>query len=360
MKSTDGANPINRSSRRHLVSSGRRTVIEMGPVRFESGHELVCAFPSLVHPRTAQAHERTLRWLREHDLLDPEDRSSRLATERYTWLAGRMFPEADEACFQLIADFTSWMFHHDDQCDEGDAFADPDAMEERFRWQIALLRGEFAASSGSPSARALEDVSRRFLDRSPDLLWHLRFVVSVQEYFDGCLWEARNRGLERPPPIREYTSLRPFAGAVWMYVDLIELVMGQSLPFELRKHRDVQRLRRIVADVVSWHNDLYSFRKEIDAGDHHNLVLVLRHEERVDLASGIAAAAQRTNERVTQFETLARTLPVFPEPLDEVLAVYLDALGCFMRGALDWAQEAERYRQPPAGGTGEGATSRRV
>lgn len=306
---------------------------------------LHCPFPSALHPQTASTHEQTLRWLQQHGLLDPLDRSSRLATERYTWLVGRMFPTAGGAVLQLISDLTSWMFHHDDLCDEGHLRADPHAMAARFSLELALWSGQ--AHPVLPHELALWDLRQRVDHAAPDEAWRQQFAASLRAYFDGCLWEAHNRSAQRTPPLQEYISLRPFAGAVWMYLDLVELVMGRRLPFVLRHHREVRRLRTCVSNVVSWHNDLYSLPKEQRAGDPHNLVLVLQQEEGHGLAEATARVVARSNEAIQRFEQATATELGLPDALDDQLSAYVHALRLFTRGALDWAQEAQRYLDGP-------------
>jgi hypothetical protein len=48
-----------------------------------------------------------------------------VATERFTWLVGGFYPWAHERELELISDFTSWLFWHDDLCDETTLGEDP-------------------------------------------------------------------------------------------------------------------------------------------------------------------------------------------------------------------------------------------
>ena len=316
-----------------MPQSGKRVIVDLGQVRLESdSHGLVCPWPSQIHPSTEDAAARTLLWLDEYAMLDA---NPRLRTERYTWLVGRMFPNADDAVFQLLSDFTSWIFDHDDVVDESRLSANPEAMAERFDRERLLFQGRVAPTR--PSEHALCDVGRRFEEVGLDSIWFSRFVLNFCSYLDGCLWEGGNRAYDRTPRLDEYVSLRPFAAAAWLYMEVVELVLGRRLPFDVREHRQIQALRCMAADLVAWHNDVYSVVKELRVGDAHNLVIVLQHEKELELHDAVRQVVRRSNERVRAFDEIVASLN---EPGAET---YIDALRWFVRGAFDYLLESSRY-----------------
>lgn len=326
----------------------RRVVIDLGHTQHTYDPDtLFCPFPSAIHPNTDTTHTQTLEWLVRQGLLAPGDTSSRLVSEQYTWLAGRMFPTASEERLQLISDFTSWLFFHDDLCDEGASSADPAAMAAHFDRALALWRGVTDPDPDRPIERGLVDLRARFELLAPDDTWILRYTTRLEEYFEGCLWEVVNRSEQRTPPLQEYVSLRPFTGAVWMYLELLELIMGQRLPFVLRSHLEIHRLRQSTSNLVAWHNDLYSLAKELASGDTHNLVLVLQQEQQLPLPLALERAIEKSNAEVRWFQSVAGSLPRRSGRLGELSDGYVRALELFIRGALDWAQEAQRYRSGP-------------
>jgi 5-epi-alpha-selinene synthase len=59
-------------------------------------------------------------------------------------------------------------------------------------------------------------------------------VASVQQYFEGCVWEAVNRRLGSVPSVDLYMDMRPFAGGMYIYRDFVELVARAELPLVVR------------------------------------------------------------------------------------------------------------------------------
>ncbi|MEN0060650.1 MAG: hypothetical protein AAGA48_00800 [Myxococcota bacterium] len=294
-------------------------------------HGLLCPWPSRVHSNTTTAAAHTLSWLDEHGMLE----NDRLATESYSWLAGRMFPSADANIFQLLSDFTSWIFDHDDVVDESDLRADPSAMRRLFDHEFRLFQGQVAPQK--PNEEALCDLGRRFQQAAASSVWFTRFALSFRAYLNGCLWEGENRATRHAPSVDEYVSLRPFAGAVWLYLDLMELVLSRP-PIQVTENRKIRELRRCSADLAAWHNDIYSVGKELRAKDPHNLVLVIQREQDVELSAAVSQAVERSNDRVRTFTKLASSF----KSRDALR--YIEALRDFVGGAFDYLLESSRYR----------------
>jgi 5-epi-alpha-selinene synthase len=306
---------------------------------------LYCPFPSSIHPLTAQASEQTLRWAHAFGLVSSEHLERQAHSERFTWLVGRFFPNAPPQVLQLISDWTSWLFWHDDVCDETDLGSNPSALQATFSRLFEILSGTSGARGDSVFELALEEMATRFRDLSPDRAWFLRFCTSVREYFDACVWEAENRVKRVVPSVGSFIPLRRCAGGMWIYLDFVELVGGASLPLPLRKHRDVQRLVQITNNVASWHNDVFSLAKESRQGDVHNLVTTLQVEMNLPVEEALRVAARYADSEVKAFIALEERLKssLRGQDLDAELSQYLQGLRSLMRGNLDWSQESGRY-----------------
>ncbi len=134
-----------------------------------------------------------------------------------------------------------------------------------------------------------------------------RFAVSISEYFEAGVWEAKNRELGVWPDSTTYTRIRPFAGGMYIVLDLIDLTEGDMLPLVVRKHPCYQRLMLITSNVVLWSNDVFSLQKERAHHDMHNLALILQHEERISLQAAIDRVAWLIEREVKRFIALDRT-----------------------------------------------------
>jgi 5-epi-alpha-selinene synthase len=307
--------------------------------------ELHCPFVSLLNPATELAHRRTRAWAERFELLLDASVRRQVATEQFTWLVGRFFPWAPTRELELISDFTSWLFLHDDVCDETALGHDPRALADQFDWLMGILTRRRPPRPGQPFDAALADLRDRFEEAAPSWAWFTRFVTAVQQYFDGCVWEANNRAQGVAPPIDVFVCMRPFAGGMYIYLDFIELVLRAELPLVVRGHEDILRLRQATLNVACWHNDLFSLEKELARSDVHNLVVVLARETSADLAEARAVAVARCNAEVQLFEEVAGRLRPFGAAAQPLVVQYRDSLGALMRGNLDWSLSTRRYRR---------------
>ncbi len=293
---------------------------------------------------TAEVSAGTSSWASAFGLMGSERLLRQAQAEGFTGLVGRFFPGAPGPVLQWISDWTSWLFWHDDVCDETDVGSNPTELAVIFSQLFEVLSLSRSALPQRVFEVALEDMARRLVVLAPDRAWLLRFMTSVREYFDACLWEAENRARGVVPSSADFIPLRRCAGGMWIYLDFVELANGQSLPLSLRKHRDVQRLMQATNNVASWHNDIFSFSKERARSDVHNLVIVLQTELSLRTDEAIRLAARYADAEVHGFVAVAGKLGVLRGPeLGAALESHVQGLRDLMRGNLDWSLGSARY-----------------
>ena len=173
--------------------------------------------------------------------------------------------------------------------------------------------------------------------------WMYRFTVSVAEYFDAAVWEARNREPGIWPNSATYIRMRPYTGALYTVLDLIDLSEAAILPLVVRKHPGYQALMLITNNVVCWCNDLFSIQKERAHGDMHNLALILQHQEDIGLQEAVDRVAGLVEQEVKRFIALENDLPSFGAEVDGLVRRFVAVLRAWMRGNLDWSYESGRY-----------------
>jgi hypothetical protein len=305
---------------------------------------LDCPFPSALNAATEATHHHTWRWAQEHGLVRDANSQRQVMTERFTWLVGHFYPWADARELELISDFTSWLFWHDDLCDETTLGEDPLALAHQFDCLLGIFTRR-RPPRDEPFDRAFADLRDRFEALAPSWGWFARLVTSIQQYFDGGLWEASNRRQNLVPSVGAFIGMRRFAGGMYIYCDFVELALRAELPLPARQHREVLRLVQITCNVACWHNDLFSLEKELAYGDVHNLVVALAKEQQLALPEARALAVATCNKEVAAFANTVGRLPSFGAETDARLAPYLRGLGALMRGNLDWSLGTERYRR---------------
>jgi hypothetical protein len=189
---------------------------------------------------------------------------------------------------------------------------------------------------------ALHDLCARL--RAVGAACHLqRFVDSLHGYLIGVVWEAANRAAQRVPTLAEYVQLRRHTGGV--LPGLVVADIGHRAGPALAASADpaVRRLTRLTADLVGWCNDLFSYAKERDHGELHNLVVVLRHETGGDEASALRAAADRFNQRLEAYLATERDV-LAAHAGDPGVDGLVAARRCWIRGTYDWSRHTGRYR----------------
>ena len=86
-----------------------------------------------------------------------------------------------------------------------------------------------------------------------------------------------------------------------MFFDLIEPMHGVELPAAVFADHDFAAMHRSAGMITAIFNDLVSWPKEEAAGDHHNIVLALRHERRVPVEDAVRAAVAEHDALVEDF-----------------------------------------------------------
>jgi len=244
---------------------------------------LYCPFPSAVNPHREAVHEHTFAWARRFGLMKDEAAIARLQNAMVDSLVARAYPRASRDPLAIITDWLTWLFVLDDECDEAEIGKRPE--------RLAALQAKCLKVLSSPRSENRPALPRPRIDR-PDVAliqglydlrgrmetlmsraWMDRYAVSIAEYFEAGVWEARNRELGVWPDSATYTRMRPFAGGMYILLDLIDLTESDTLPLVARKHPYFQRLMLITSNAVLWCNDLFSLPKERAHHDMHNLAL---------------------------------------------------------------------------------------
>jgi 5-epi-alpha-selinene synthase len=306
---------------------------------------LLCPFTSALNPGTEAAHRHTSDWAQRFGLVSSANIERQIATEQFTWLVGGFYPWAERRELELISDFTSWLFWHDDVCDETAIGEDPAGLAEQFGWFLGVLTRRKPVRPENAFDQAFADLRDRFEAAAPSWGWFARVVTSIQQYFEACVWEAVNRQENAVPSVDMFVAMRRFAGGMYIYLDFIELVLRAELPLVVRAHPEVVRLAQITNQVACWHNDVFSLHKEVAYGDVHNLVVVIAEERAISLTEARALAVKRCNRKVAAFAATAQRVPSFGKDADRLFGRYKECLGALMRGNYDWSIATQRYRQ---------------
>ncbi|MFE7594817.1 terpene synthase [Kitasatospora sp. NPDC057512] len=259
--------------------------------------------------------------------------------------------------------------------------ADRDAVLHRIDRLLRFLPVEGPPALIDPVPR--NPVERAFADLWPRTAptmspaWRRRFASDVERFLRGSLGELDrlDRGGEGAgvdDPI-EYVHARREFGGLPVTATLMEHGLGE-IPGQVHRLQPFQSALRAFADVISLHNDIVSYHREVgEGGVGNNGVEVLRRSltRDHDLADAFALMNRLLTCRVRTLETTV--LPELDqamadegigEPLASRTRSYVQALMTATAGSYAWHEATGRFDRPPLpafpqGPTGPGTSAAR-
>ncbi|PRY41274.1 terpene synthase family protein [Umezawaea tangerina] len=257
----------------------------------------------------------------------------------------RTSPQAEADTIGPVAEWLLWLFPLDDLCE--DVFAGSTTGAPADLAATGLPR---AVTAGMDGFR--EDVTARM---SPG--WGERFRRDFDSYLRHAIRFAGTSTADDLPEPAEFLVLRREEGAAKPTIHLVEVVARTDLPEEFRGSAAWRGLHDACADVLTWTNDIYSYRKERRSGSRFNLVDVLVRHADLPEHDALARAVDMTNAKAREFVALVAELPRTKEfaSLSErdrsgVLRC-VTGMGYWMRGQYDWfvITSPARYQVLPRG-----------
>jgi hypothetical protein len=279
------------------------------------------AAPCRMHPAVYAIEAAVIDWARRTGL--PADQAV-----GFHRMAGRAFAEFDAAAAALFAQWLTWLFHLDDELDEGTG-------------RLEVFQGILEGGADHPLEAAFADLWRVTSARMSDL-WRARFAVNLQRQYDACRAEAHNRATGRIPTLDQYPALRRGTVGPYLY-DLVEPCLRVEVPAWLHGCEPWQDLVDACSDITAWCNDVASLPKE--RGDGHNLVVVTMHQLGLDQPEATAWVLDAIEERCNDMHEAVRLLPL--DALSNRAARDVSKVACAYlatpRAHLEWLMESARY-----------------
>lgn len=312
---------------------------------------VLCPFTPSLSTHVDIVQRWSLHWATRHGLLDRPGARAAFARAKFANLMARTYPDADPADLQLATAWLISVFALDDRLER----AGGPAKTRQLVDQVMDLLSDDREAHDPPKGhlRALAEVWRRTRPRvSP--AWRARFTAHVGDYLDATVWEAGNRVANRPPSLAEYRTMRFRTAAIDMFFDLIEPMHGVELRAEVFADHDFAAMRRSAGMITAIFNDLVSWPKEEAAGDHHNIVLALRHERRLPVEVAVRAAVDEHDGLVEDFVAARERFAAGPLAGDPAVAAVAADFVHWIRGNVDWSMESGRYTPPDGDDTHAG------
>ena len=303
--------------------------------------ELDCPFLTVINPHADVVEAQAIEWGRRFRLITNDHILHAVRATKAGWLVAWAYPHADREALQLIADWNIWLLIWEDRSGSPEIGAQPERLKAIHTRFLEILSGAAAEPAEGPLEHGLQDLRQRLLQKTT-MHWLGQFQQSVLEVFDSWVWEATNRSLGNMPNVETYLRMRPTTGALNPYLHFIAITDQLHLPRAVRDHPYIHRLTLMANNIICWSNDLFSFHKELQHGDVHNLVLILQHHNQLSLHDAAQHVVQLHNAEVSAFLDLAARAPAFSH-LHAHLDRYVAMLRHWIRANMNWATVSGRY-----------------
>lgn len=310
------------------------------PLRVPALHN---PFPVTRPTEQSEIAQATSRWLSTFELGPQDDVSRTHLAGTFAQLAAALHPSAGPEALRLMADWYCVMFLHDDRCDASGIGKDPPRLHVLTTRLMWALQGHQPAADDEPLAWAMADLGRRLRDAGGDA-WLQNVTEHVSAYFRSLAWEADNRARGVIPSTDEYVHMRPLTAGLAIDEAFLSLVDQLRLPAHVYAHPAVQALTQHANRAVCWSNDIISLDKELQGGDVHNLVLVLRQERGMGLQDALEAAAAMYHQELERLIDAPRHLPDLGPELNTQLRRYVQLQQLRVGGILEWSWRSKRYQ----------------
>ncbi|MFE1173041.1 terpene cyclase [Streptomyces sp. NPDC058773] len=312
--------------------------------------DIFCPFPHRINPHVEEARAHLVDWTRHTGLIEREAAGKRFAKADFGWFAAMVYPTADAARLNLMADWFAWLFLVDDQLDDGSVGRSLDWARDIVDGMRAVLESpdHGAAAAADPNVPvAVSALADLWLRTAPDATadWRRRFV----RHLDDCLtvaatWEAGNRVEGTVPDEKTYIEMRRHTGAIYVCMDLIDIVERIDVPESVHGGAAFTEALDAACNVVCWTNDVYSLEKERALGEVHNLVHIVEHHRGLDTHRALEVVCAATSTETRLFLAKERDLLAAFPGHHAVLLPSLAGMRTWMRGNLDWSRSTKRYR----------------
>ncbi|KAI0763056.1 terpenoid synthase [Trametes elegans] len=296
-----------------------------------------CAYPLRCNPHCEAASEESKAWLMSGCKLSAKKRDA-FHGLKGGLLTAFCYPTAEYDRFRACCDWINYLFHLDNICDEMDDAATVSTAGEI----LGALRDPHGFRPASAVGRLTQSFwARLSADASPGA--QRRFVETFELFFRAVAQQARDRESGNIPDVESYIAMRRDTSGCKPCWALIEYANDLDLPDWVMEHPCIRGLEEAANDIVTWSNDIFSYNVEQANGDTHNLIVVVQHQEKLDLQSAVDYVGELCLGCFDRFDTLQRALPSWGPELDAQVQAYVAGLGDWMISNLVWSFETERY-----------------
>lgn len=260
--------------------------------------------PERIHPAAEHIGDHLLTWASRVGLVADASERARLDAAGFHLLAARILPDAPQSDVEVFAQWVLWLFHLDDEQDEGAMGHSAEIVHTTYAAITSIIDGQPAPAAAPASVTALADLWPRTA-RGMSSQWRRRILEHIHHHRDAFLTQIAHRQNGTLASPEEYPSLRRDDNAMFMY-DLLEVVYQIEIPPDLVATRSWTELCAASSDIAAWCNDVVSLPREAARGETTNYVIVLRHATACDEHTALEQVHTHITQRLHDLDEAER------------------------------------------------------
>jgi hypothetical protein len=305
-----------------------------GAMNVEFAGKLYLPKQSTENPHITEIHAALLEWAVRMQLVRENSRSFRTLEElKSAALFATPLHNEDAHTLFLLAKFTTFLFIFDNIIDDNLPKAlgirlEEDLNKEDFLKKIQeqltfvfdhlfdCLSGKVEDLAKIPDIKldahtdfktlcaALIDINKGIQSHSQEPTSRAYFLATFRAYLDSLLREVNNRYQQQSSDITDYYEIRKYTGAVMTTFAFIIYLLKIEIPSNMEeKGGTINNYIENAALLLSLHNDLASFQREVEEDSHENAISKLfdeylknEYSPNEALEKAIVAVCEKSNE----------------------------------------------------------------
>nr|BBH51499.1 putative sesquiterpene synthase [Clitopilus sp.] len=299
-----------------------------------------CPIEGGTNPHYEQGAAESRAWINGYNVFTDRKRAFFILGSNEL-LCSHVYYYAGSEEFRTSCDFVNVLFIFDELSDEQTG---KDALETGQIFLNAMKDERW--DDRSKFSSMTKEFRKRFLRRSGPR-GTARFLKHWETYCAAVIREAELREMDEVLDLEDFINLRRENSAVRLCYGLIEYCYGIDLPEAVYEDSTFMDIYWAAVDLVCWTNDVYSYDMEQSKGiAGNNIVTVLMRNRNMSLQQASNYIGQHCETLMDRFVSSQVRLPSWGPVVDREVRLYIQGLGAWIKGNLDWSFETQRYFGP--------------
>lgn len=300
--------------------------------------EIEYVFKGGISPYAFRVQSSTIDWAKKLNVLNETKMIEKYKNQNIGYLASRAQPYDSFSDINLTSDYLLILCMLDDYSEK---VQDPHEFKYYSDNIISILKGNDNLTEKDAFLIGWENWWKRVKVGTP-LEWQNRITKSITNCFEAIMWEIRNRINNHIPKVEDYVINRQHSGSVFVCFDLVERGGNRYLPTDVRNDLFID-LVNSASKIANWTNDILSFKKEVEEGEVHNLVICVQKQNQTSMQDSLERVKQMFNNELSKYNELKQQLLIENKSYNKELKKYIFGLESAVHGQYEWGLRTKRF-----------------